>query len=596
LLNDRSKYLMFAGMSIGGAFLSRQQMLLPLLAVTPPFLALVAWTRADAFPRITSQTLKNILRLHLPLMTGLVCVLGCFFLWLAAVGALHDWYLQTVIAPRDYWFPYHDVHGVLRVSVPDVLRILLKGPPLRYKHSLVYVAPWLESIFLLPPLLFLVRACAGLAQSIRPSDRDLIIVLISVVSLSGVAILVFPSPATFKYLIGILPAIGLYVYLFYLFFERYGLFGQVAVMATASLLFSFNISTYWSTINKWTSAYWQNWPERVQVSEPAVLRGTPITAEQADYYGRLDKTIQMYRSLRPMVRLVTTGGGALPLTFLESAVNFHPLSFGWPSVTWNHAMARGKGRSYAPVRPPPDTANTILYPSYYTWLRAFAAEQQPMLLTSGEDQILYGIRDYVRIEAYTFPEAPCWYQFSDKDEPTLWVPGGPSFEHINQKLLGRPAERLNFPIFANVNSNISELSVQKITGASPVSDAVLLIDESPSFGVILNDLSVVGDDSLHNISLYVRAGTSPLAQVVISFSGGKPRHYFAYFDPQTMTLLGTDGLAELTPVKDGWHKLRLSGRNNKSGNTILRVHVYPRHGRPQDTGSLYIADVRVDPP
>jgi hypothetical protein len=151
-------------------------------------------------------------------------------------------------------------------------------------------------------------------------------------------------------------------------------------------------------------------------------------------------------------------------------------------------------------------------------------------------------------------------------------------------------------LFDEKNTQVSYVVMQRNAAVGPEGSrtAILLDDRSAEYGSIYDDAWVENDDRSHTFSIDLKAGTSPLTQIVMHYIGGTQKVYYAFVDISTMAARG-EGTITSNSIGNGWQRITIAGANNKSGSTTLRVQIYPRHGKPEDTGSLYIANPRLDP-
>jgi hypothetical protein len=162
---------------------------------------------------------------------------------------------------------------------------------------------------------------------------------------------------------------------------------------------------------------------------------------------------------------------------------------------------------------------------------------------------------------------------------------------------GPLADRIDIDLFDRDSGKVQDLSISyKAARASDgTQSAILLEDKSAStYGTIYQDVAIADDDRVHTVTVDIKAGSSPLAQIAMHYLNGERRTYYAYIDTRTMKTTG-EGQIWSSEIGNGWHRVAISGPNNKSGNRTLRVQVYPRHGKPEDAGSIYIANARLDP-
>jgi hypothetical protein len=162
-----------------------------------------------------------------------------------------------------------------------------------------------------------------------------------------------------------------------------------------------------------------------------------------------------------------------------------------------------------------------------------------------------------------------------------------------------PASRTT-RLFDERGSRLDDLGVIWNAADGPDgSPTVLLEDRSNTYGRIFQEVPVGNDDKEHTVSLDIKAGTSPLGAINMTYLGGhQPKTYYAFLhlnNPSEDMLPTGEGRISSKYLGNNWFRITLSGANNASGNTKLLVQFYPRHGAPQDTGSAYIANPVLDP-
>jgi hypothetical protein len=170
-----------------------------------------------------------------------------------------------------------------------------------------------------------------------------------------------------------------------------------------------------------------------------------------------------------------------------------------------------------------------------------------------------------------------------------------SFTAAAAQNLESPAPKINRGVLGDAAKH-QDLEIVRNAGAGPDGSqtATLLTDNSENYGTIFEDVPVEDDDLVHTISLDLKAGTSPLVQIVMVYLGGQDRTYYAYVETTRMSARG-EGTITRKSLGNGWYRITLSGANNHSGNTRVRIQVYPRHGKPEDFGTLHVANARLDP-
>jgi hypothetical protein len=162
-----------------------------------------------------------------------------------------------------------------------------------------------------------------------------------------------------------------------------------------------------------------------------------------------------------------------------------------------------------------------------------------------------------------------------------------------------PASR-TMRLFDERGSRLDDLGViwNATDGPDGSPKAVLLEDRSNTYGRIFQEIPVGNDDKEHTVSIDIKAGTSPLGAINMTYLGGhQPKTYYAFLhlnNPSEDMLPTGEGQISSKYLGNNWFRITLAGANNASGNTKLLVQFYPRHGAPQDTGSCYIANAIVD--
>lgn len=121
-------------------------------------------------------------------------------------------------------------------------------------------------------------------------------------------------------------------------------------------------------------------------------------------------------------------------------------------------------------------------------------------------------------------------------------------------------------------------------------DGSLLIDDqsAEAYASLYSDIAIRNDRACHWTSLEFKFGTTPYFQLVLHYLGATYLVYYAYIDRRSMQVVNSVGATHLQQLDDGWYRLVLAGANNRSGNRLARVQIYPRHGEASDTGSLLI--------
>jgi len=169
----------------------------------------------------------------------------------------------------------------------------------------------------------------------------------------------------------------------------------------------------------------------------------------------------------------------------------------------------------------------------------------------------------------------------------------PEFVAVPPRSVRRPAPRLDLAVLGN-DATVQNLRVTRDVSAAPAGAATQLEDQPSPHGSIYQDIAIEDDDHTHSFTLDVRAGSSASAQILLAYLGGEQRVYVARVDTASMALSG-DGAISGAPLGDGWWRITLAGANNRKGNRTVRVQVYPSMDDGGPTGSLLIANPRLDP-
>lgn len=141
-----------------------------------------------------------------------------------------------------------------------------------------------------------------------------------------------------------------------------------------------------------------------------------------------------------------------------------------------------------------------------------------------------------------------------------------------------------------------EITPMDIDTPDGTRSAIKLTDNSDGFASLFQEVAIPDDTSMYKISMFFKAGTSANSQLLLHFYGGTPVTFYVFFNPKNGKVRedARRGAYTLKEKGGGWYEITLSGPNNYSGNKAVRVQVYPRHGFPEDTGSLIIAGAKIE--
>jgi len=146
------------------------------------------------------------------------------------------------------------------------------------------------------------------------------------------------------------------------------------------------------------------------------------------------------------------------------------------------------------------------------------------------------------------------------------------------------------PLFDR-NIRLEHLSASRpmVEFVRPAPGGIKLSDESESdYAAVYEDFPVQPDFSGlgYEASIRIKAGSSGFMMLSMSYVGGKQADYQLAIDPQSMRVIGSNGVHSITSEGDGWYRVVLSGRSNGSGNNRLHVALYPAHGAAAAKGDI----------
>jgi hypothetical protein len=124
--------------------------------------------------------------------------------------------------------------------------------------------------------------------------------------------------------------------------------------------------------------------------------------------------------------------------------------------------------------------------------------------------------------------------------------------------------------------------------ANPEAGGVLLSDDSAKYANLYEEFPIERDakSDVYEAAILIKSGSSPKTLLGLHFDGATPQDYWVSVDTRTMTDLGGVGFEKLERLANGWYRLTLAGSPNGTGNTSVRVQLYPRHGEAEDVGDV----------
>jgi hypothetical protein len=196
---------------------------------------------------------------------------------------------------------------------------------------------------------------------------------------------------------------------------------------------------------------------------------------------------------------------------------------------------------------------------------------------------------WITLELLDYPDSPL----------TTWLETQ-STASDNAASLGSASTGRAIRLFDERGSRVDNLAVSWNAAEGPDGSrtAVLLEDRSNTYGRIFQEMPIGNDDRTHTLSIDVKAGTSPLGALHLTYLGGQqPKTYYAFLrlnNPSEDMFPTGEGQISSKYLGNNWFRITLAGANNASGNNKLLVQFYPRHGAPQDTGTCYIANPTLE--
>ncbi len=391
--SNRCFLIFLAGVSIGGAALSRQQGILTL----PCFLAFLG-----LLPVCAGVPWRRALLASFTLGLGTLAVLLPFFFWLYVTGAYSHWYLQTV---KIVQVAYNEYHGSAFASLTQTVTGMVRNTQFHVNdpaHLLYDGAPRVWGFVAATALLFVIQPIAIRCSGQTVSRDHIIAALLGWASLAGWT-QAYPLADDWRFALGLAPAVGLLVYLFWLALFR-NIRVILAVVPIGLVLFYFL-----------PLPAWQPWLDRQPqllhryclqfprvgwktVTGTPILAGVELPAEQADFFSELASTLSGYEHLYPHTPFVTTGVEPLLAGLVENTENFHPMLFSW----WSQLGTMANGGENM-------TINMILYPDYLQRREAYIHARQPLIMNYGEHR-----EGYVPIFAHAGMPPVCF--------ATMWCP------------------------------------------------------------------------------------------------------------------------------------------------------------------------------
>ena len=141
-------------------------------------------------------------------------------------------------------------------------------------------------------------------------------------------------------------------------------------------------------------------------------------------------------------------------------------------------------------------------------------------------------------------------------------------------------ERAAIPLFG-LNGRLSHLKASRPLRdfAHPMPDGIVLVDNTPTeYASVYEEFPITsGPDTEFEVAIRIKPGTSEHVLLVLSYLGARAEHYTVAINSRTMKVVGGNGRYDVSPERDGWSRIVLTGRGNESGNTHLQVVLYPGH-------------------
>jgi len=307
-----------------------------------------------------------------PLVAAFGCVIVGALLWLAARGALHDWYLQTVQFPRTFYLAYYS-GGTQSGPFSSLLLFANKLLGLQLTVDWYWIA-----------LRAIVVIGAGVVFICRRPERELAFIGMTAAWLWLAA---FPSAAFMHQWWTLSLSFGALVYLVRLVISAAaaragGVRGGLIDALTMAILTAAVSSAVFVRI---VDARQRDVELSATITEPGVLRGVRTTQSTKQGFDRLNSAMTRFRAQHPhtLVATIDAGDGAthgiaesLPLlSWFDD--NTHPFQVYWS----------------LPV------LSTLTYPGYAAQFEKFVRDERPLLVDAVPRGWSHRVSGYVPLAA-----------------------------------------------------------------------------------------------------------------------------------------------------------------------------------------------------
>ena len=329
LLNRR---FLVGGIAAGLTFWCRQPVGI-FLAVA----VLSAWVWLRVLGQVTT---RELLRQSSRFVLGFAVACLPFFAWLAAYGALPDWWNQSIR------FAAYFARNFGGTSIPrqivNILTNLLPLVILQPAHTFIGTLSW-WSLLPVATLIILIKYSMH-----RPSPTVIVLCFIGLASW----LQYHPVPSLRHVYWAAAPMYGMLGLLLFQLASRFTPRAPVAVSVVALLA----VAAPEITSRLGMGVEW--WRENdTRVEQPAALSGLRLTAKEAAFHARFSRTMARLATANPDANIVTVGADALYLTYSSRARNVGKMYVNWGA------------------------ASEVVSPGFSASLLAYIATNKPIVIT-----------------------------------------------------------------------------------------------------------------------------------------------------------------------------------------------------------------------
>jgi hypothetical protein len=346
LEDQKYRFIFFGGVFAACTFWTRKPVGLLLFGAVFLFFILLFISKRER--------LKTIGKTIFVFFSGYIIVTGLFIIWLLAIDAWNDWWLQSF----KFIAVFNEQYGIKFDSLGlkdfyGIYRILLSS-----EDDLIW------SIFPFCTCVIFVKILINMFLR-KTNPKDLILLVCICVSLASWA-QYYPVVGFRHFFWAATPMVGLLVWFIWDVFKsenkiyRLAAFSMIVVFIFKGPVKSRIVSGY----QKISASY-------VQIEKPEVLKGMYLNPELADCYKKMTADMNYYLGNSYSNIITTSMHNALFLTFAKEHQNFHPMYVKWPILE-------------------------TLYPEYPNILKQYLDDRTPLIINDSKDTVggYVGVRQY----------------------------------------------------------------------------------------------------------------------------------------------------------------------------------------------------------